>query len=975
MSLTQDQLTRLANNPVRGINTVVNAVENNWFDRKININSKSHPFVLATDLILGTTHGLLNRIDDGISKLFPVHARNISDLSKHMSDDERVGMFATPSSCTLQFAIEEGTFMSIAKDEVEQMGKSVFSYKTLLLPKDSEITLAGYVFALVNGVRIRYSDKTGYQVVYDDSTNNPFFPIQNNLLKRESVIINNKTYLLVDVPVKQLECQVLENITANEASGCNGLINYKDYLYACRAFLIKDGRMTELKVTYDQDVFDPQTPTLALNIDTTNRRIKYEIPDVYISNRLGLGTVRIYTYTTKGELSKDFTDTDTTSIRANYQDYRFGAGTLGDYSSGIRNVGGTAWRALSVTSGGSNATSFDIIKRNFINGRRQRVTPITENNLMGTVEEYGYSAVKTIDYLTGRSYALTKELPIHDNKKFYSPMNCYVGSHLASANDLIASGMVIDNGKRITIPHNLLFDVTTPTTNMVNDYNTNRYAGFSNDQIVDLINRNTLVYTPFYYVLDMTNDQAVLRTYHLDQPKIRYQNFKAENSSLGYEVGVGFIDIKHEADGYVITLATESGTNYKDLDNDQVGVQLYVNPEDSNSPASLAGSLVGITEEGERIWQFKLTSKFDVDVGNVLYLNNLYQFGNPQPTTGVKLDLDIGFIFTLAGDKENTDTAMDSRIEQELFTTPMIGIIETTYSVSLGKELNKIYSRIRPLVGEGQFKRYTYDVPARYEETVYERDVNGELVIGPDGLVVVHNAGDIIFTPSGQPVLEHKIGDYVFEDGELVELEPKDLKYHWDFIAFDGSYYFTKDVYDLEFAQQTKDFFTNVIDQDMSFFAAVALDRTSLVYQPRNKLGYQKVVINNNFQSYMKQDISFEVIYYLTANGHRNQNLKNNLSLSTPIVINKALFNATTISTDELVGLLKENLPSDVVGVKLGALTGDSTIDVISSVDQLNGFCVRKKLRAGGDGLLTVQEEIDVAFLPHDVGTANIGTT
>ena len=155
MKLTQDDLIRLANNPARGINQVIEEVENNWFGRKVEINSKTHPFVFATDLILGTTHGLLNRVDDSISKLFPAHARNISDLSKHMSDEERIGIFASPSTVTLQMGIEEQTLLSIAQTDRVKMGKSEFTYKTLLIPKDSEITINGFTFSILNGVRIR----------------------------------------------------------------------------------------------------------------------------------------------------------------------------------------------------------------------------------------------------------------------------------------------------------------------------------------------------------------------------------------------------------------------------------------------------------------------------------------------------------------------------------------------------------------------------------------------------------------------------------------------------------------------------------------------------------------------------------------------------------------------------------------------------------------------------------------------------
>jgi len=62
-----------------------------------------------------------------------------------------------------------------------------------------------------------------------------------------------------------------------------------------------------------------------------------------------------------------------------------------------------------------------------------------------------------------------------------------------------------------------------------------------------------------------------------------------------------------------------------------------------------------------------------------------------------------------------------------------------------------------------------------------------------------------------------------------------------------------------------------------------------------------------------------------------------------------------------------ENLPSDVVDVKINAVSGDSTVDVISAVDELSGFSVRKKLVLGDNKLPSVQEDVKVDFLQHDV--------
>ena len=975
MALSQDDLIKLANNPIRGINTVVNDVETSWFNRRININSKSHPFVCATDLILGSTYGVLNRIDDAISKLFPRHARKLTDLSRHMSEEERFGIFGNPSSGTLQFAIDEETYMSLAKDVTVELGKSTFMYKLLLVPKDTEITSNGYVFAIENGVEIRYSLQTGYQIVYDDTTNNPFSPIADNLLKRDRKVIDGRVYLIVDIPARQLGCKAVENLTSNESSGCLGEIQYADYIYGVSAFIIQNGVRKPLLVTFDQDVFAPAVPTLTLELDTVAKSFKYQIPDVYIANKLGVGTVSIYVYTTKGALELDLTKTDIDGIKVNYQDYRYGAGKVNEYSAGLINTGGVAWQMMGPSSGGTTPLTFEQLKQAWIDGRRQRVIPITENNLVGAVENYGYSSVKAIDYLTGRSYAVTKELPLQTNKKFFSPMGCFVGSYMASANSMVASGVVIDNGQRVTIPHNVLFDVTTPITKLVNRLTKDEYMGMGTEQIVDLIGHNTLVYTPFYYVLDMTNAQAVLRTYHLDQPVLNYQTFKSENAALGLEVGVGSIAIEHQDDGYLITLVTSSGTSYKELDNNDLGLQLSIQPLDSSSLANMAATLYGTTPEGERVWQFKLETRFDIDTSDVIYFNNFSQFGQVQPSTGTLLDMEMTFIFTHTGDKLETGTESDAKIDDTLFRTEMVAIIETQYSVTLGKKLSNLYSRIRPLVGEAQYKRHKQDIPQTYETAIFKRDANGDLVFENGEVVILHRAGDPMYTDTvpPKPILKYKVGDVVVdENGKPIEVSPRDLKYHWDFIAFDGAYFFSKDPYDKTFAQDTKRVFLEVISKDMEAFTETALDRTNLVYQPRSKLGFQQVLVNNNSRSFLKQDLSFVVTYYLTKNGMKNENLKTALEKSTPQIINTSLFDAKTIGVNDIATLLKTDVSKEVVAVKLNALAGDESIDVISNTDNLTGFSVRKVLAPGGTGQVSIREDIDVVFLLHDAGSVEM---
>lgn len=967
MTISQEELERLANNPMRGINLIVNEVEQNWFNGTVQLNSKTHPAVLCMDIILGTSHGFINRVLDATSRIAMRHARTVSELSRNMGDEERYGLFASPSSTVAQMGMNVDTFMELALERTLTVGKASVTYKELLIPKDTTINVNGYDFAISNGIRIQYNERNGWKVVYDGETNSPFQPIGSNVLVRDFKQVDDRLYILINIPVVQLSCKVSENFTVNDASGCRGTITYNDYLYGVRAFLVQNGVMNEVRVSYDQDVFDPLKVTLALDIDTVNNRFNFEIPAVYIDNQRGLGTLRIYTYSTKGELTKNFTQVSPADIPANYQDYRFGAGELDPYSVPFRTAGSIAWQIIEMVTGGQNPVPFNEMKQRVIDGRQQRTTPITENNLKGAVQNYGYNPVKAIDYVTKRAYALTKELPTQANKNMSAPMACFVGSYLASVNDLVASGVVLDNGNRVTIPHNVLFDVSRPTSVLINSITKAQYMGLQGESLVDLTSDRTLVYTPFYYVMDLTNKQAVLRTYHLDGPEVKHQTYKADNPSLGLEVGVGQIAIEHQDDGYLLTMVTKSGSAFKNLEDDQVGIQLSLTPKDSSSLASIAGKLVAYTSDNERVYEFHLASRFDVDVNDVLYFTNFNQFGQIQAATGTDLTAEVTFIFCVTGDKEVTRSTIDDKVNDAVFAEEMVGVLETRYSITFGQLLGNLYSRIRPLVGEAQYKRYEADVPETYLTTEYKR-VNGELVFENGEPVVLHQAGDIKYNPDGSvSLLYRRDVDIVYENGKPVELAPRFLKYHWDFIAFDGNYFFSKDDYDKQFAQDTKDYFIRVVSKDMLAFSSEALDRTVLYYQPRSKLGFQQVVINSNYQSILKQDLTFSVTYYLTESGYRNANLRTALEDSTPRQINQALYNTTTVSMADLVASLREDVSAEVVSVKLSALSGDSTVDVISNVDDLTGFSVRKRLVLSSDGLVSVEEAIDVVFLPHDV--------
>ncbi|UYE93487.1 hypothetical protein [Shewanella phage FishSpeaker] len=970
MTISQNDLLRLANNPTRGMSAVIDEIENSWFNGEIKINSLTHPAVFCMDLIVGTTHGYINELQDAVSNSFAKHARSLSELSKNMADNERVGIFATPAETTIDFIIQTNVLKKLVVPVYEQ-GSTVSNYSKLLIPKDTLINVLGYEFCLENGVEIRYSSRTGIQAVYDSSAISPFKEIETNILEKETGFTNSTEYTKIKIPIRQLSCLVKENLTSTIGSGCSGSYNYTNHLYGVRAFFTRGNVKKEILVTYDEDVFDPTTLTLTLSIDTVNKLISYNIPDVYIGNGMGVGTLDIYTYTTLGNVEKDLTNTELKSYRVNYFDYLYGSNKLSPFSAGLKNAGGIAWRLTEVLSGGTNPVSFDEMKEGVIQGRYARVLPVSDNQLTGDLSKYGYGVVKSVDFVTGRRYSVTKELPLQNSKGLFCTMGTFVGSCLTSVSDLILSGLVYNNGDRVTLPSNVLFDVSESMTYLVGKSLQEQYLNYTSEEKVKLIENKTLVYTPFYYVFDTSGNQVGLTTYHMDNPKIISQTFLSENTSLGLEVGLEYMNITKRDGDYFLEMKTKSGKGYKELLNDDIGLQVSLPSISGVELASVKAELKAIADDGERYWEAKLSTNLDIDGNDVLYFTNLYQYGNPRERVGVTLETPLYVIFTKAGElNDRTRTKTDANVDQSIFDKPMIGITESRYKVSFGRRLKTMYSRIRPLSGGTQYAVYEADVPATYpvNELLYE---NGEMVFGDDGLpVILHLAGDIRYSEINPslPILQHAKGDYVRnDDGELIFLGPKELQYHFDFIGFDGAFYFSNDSYDSVFANETKDYFVNVIDKDLTMFNKKSLDQTGIRYQPKSKIGYCPVIINNDIETSLKSDITFNITYYLTDDGMNNVVLKENLAKTTAKTVNQLLINSRTLSVSVLSKALDSGNNPDIEAIKVEAMSGGVKIDIISTRDDLSGFSIRKGLESRTDGLLTIKESIEVNFLRHNV--------
>lgn len=980
--LSFDELSKISNNPARAISLIFNNIESAIDAGGGTLNASGHPFAYMVDLVVGTQYGLISRLGDTEARNYEVHARNISDLSMNMSDEDWYGVFAEPSGTGIRFIISEESLdrYAIRYDNVD--GNLNNSYRKLVIPGDTQVIIADTPFLLENPVEIRVMDHGGYQVVYDSDRQSRLNPLSTNTPDTDFLNIDGRQYLSVHLPIRQIRIKEFPNRPINPTSGFREPIQFDDSLYAVRAFITPDGSnvRNEMAVVFNNAIFDPSQPTLTIDLKDTGV-FEASIPSVYVQNGLAIGRLTILVYTTKGKYYRDLTTLKTQYHQAEYYNYNNDKGKLNQYEAPFRSINDVMIDSLDPITGGRDAMSFEELKNIQIYGHRRRLIPVSNSDISQFMLDNGYSSVKAIDMVTSRLYRVTKDLPLQEDKlfqddtisRFNSSIGTHVGSLLTSLEELIGTGWGIDNGKRVTLLQRSVFDISQQTPFLINKADFNTLMASSNQNKIDVLGKKTMCYNPFAYVIDTTQSRSSCRIYRLSSPSIKYQTFRYENVNLGIQVGIGAINVTASSDGYAIEIRTQSDDSYKSISDSLLGLQLSFTPGSSASPATMKAQLMGKTAEGERIFRFNMPSRFDVDEFDQIDLGGFKQFGRPQDQTYIDLTTVANFIFTYGGEGHSLLSSSDMKIDQTLFTTTNIAMIETDYVLEFGRPLKSMYSRIRPMVGLAQYEKYLIDIPAIYEETIYKYitvDVGGkpmeQLEIGVDGKpIILHRRGEQMLTPAGEPIYKFLKGQTVYDqDGNPVLLEPRKMLYYFDFVGFDFNYMVSQDEYDTSYMNRIDDFFVDEVIAQLDKYNQITLDETKLVFKPRSTMGFTRCIINEAVERMLKTDLSFGVSYSLTKEGLRNQNLKDNLGISTHRIINEVL-RKDTVSISDIITKLTATAGSDVIDIRVTALAGGSSIEIITNVDNTNGFSVRKVIDQTADRYLTIKEDIDIQFKRH----------
>lgn len=932
---------------------------------EIDIVDPTNPFVFLLESSAVNTAAAMIESEMGLRRLYPSLAQTQEHLYLHMSDKDYVGRFATPAETTFTFMIQLNSLLgSMVRDSAEFCDK-------VTIPRNTEFSIEDWIFSLEYPIHIKKFDNGVVQVVYDTTQTSPLRALTTNIIdtkvRRDADQID---WLVFDIEVSQFKLNSTQ-YPVQASTVFKEVLDFTGNYYFCRVFYRNDAGSTtwfEMRTTHTDQVYDINYPTACLEV--IDNAVSVYIPSVYINSGQITGTVRIDVYTTAGALTVNLSNYALTSFGTNLLSID-DENDVNDYTNAMLDVTFIAY-SDKVVSGGTKPVSFTILREQVNNNAvGPRLLPITNAQAEANADMLGFGIVKNVDNVTNRIFLATKNLPKPTNARLLTAANISIETFITTIDGLADVEGVANNYNRYTL-----------TSSLVYVYENGKIAIYPKEQLQTLlgqtpisraesINAINYLYSPFYYVLDNTASEFELRPYHLDQPEVTGLSFVSQNPSAQLPVNTATQAIEKTPTGYRLTIVTKSGNFYKQLADNFVQVQLAFIPVGEISYAYLNGTLVGMTADDERIYQFDMVTNHDIDSNHLLYFTNFAMFADENVRTPAALTTEFSLFYTTTSiTNDFVPSAVDSMIGTFMLPNNAVAVTHETVGIQLGVSLKNLWSRSRSVASGIDYQTYETDVPMRYETDVYDTDpVTGSIfVVLPNGTLsynLLHHKDDVVLNAQDEIVYQHRKGDVILDDaGKPVALSTQNIARHCDMLFVDGIYYFSTDGAYSEYRKELPQVVSTWITQDLAKIDKALLEQTRIYYYPKRSIGLVKVMVSTDSVTFIESQQAFNVVLYVRSNVYRDNRLREELKRVTTNLISTAI-QTKVVSISEITKQLTELYDESVVSVKLSGLGGADyeTLTVVNDSDQL---CLRKKLMAQEDGTLIVVEDINFTFVNYD---------
>ena len=935
----------------------------------VDIVDPTNPFVYLLGVTAVATSAHINEAKTLTRKQYKKHALTYKELYRHMSDRDHLGVWSKPATTTLRIAVPY--------DEVLQraVGNPSTNIRTVRIPRDSRIEVNGLPLGIHYPINIDVLPTGSIQTLYDTSVTSSMQTLNTNIVEHEIVLFNGLRYINMSVPVEQFE--ISSNIfPLDNLASFTRQLGFEDTFYYARAYLQNtSNQWEEISTTHSIDVYDPLKPTLV--IEVLDGSVICYLPDIYTTSGLTGSAIRIDIYTTRGEMSLNLSEFDSSQFSAEW--INLDTFSVNTYTAPLQALSQILIYSTEYLRGGRAALSFEQLRDKVVYRVDDNLPLVTNEQIRVAMELYGYSFQKYIDNITDRMYVASKPLPLRTRNG--------LSTSITALNALCLIGTVNDapgytnslrvNGSRWTITNDALFKDVDGIIRLMPDAIHDAFQDSNNTtQTLISLNEDKYFYTPFHYVLDNTGSVLRVRPYRLDDPAVTYRLFEEQNDDLDYSITTTTPDINlvkvsgsnyHDRYELVITVALPSSVNREEIQlqlkkTRADGTAFYLNASKDD---------LNLTPQGRIVFRFELITSFDINHNNQIELINFKSQSSSTNSLFVDLESDFSLLFVI--DQNINNTYNTSAFENDIvkFTNigaswNVIGASKEIIRLKLGEYLPYLYAPCRRTIGEPTYARYAADVPAVWPEIVYKPDpltgfeyqiINDEVV-----LTVLHEAGDPITDQHGNPTYLHYEGEIMVdsEGSPLIET-PASIDMQVGLTLLDAKYRYATTADIIAYRESLSDDMLLYMSNEIKSIGDRLTERTEVYFKPKGVSKDVQVYIGGGLQTTINSELNFNVTFYFTPSGIRSVGLRTQLEREARKVISLYV-QKKTVSISKLYDDLKALAGDDLVGLDMDKLGPNKDLSVIQLVDDGASFAIGETIVRLTDGTLDVVDNIEIRF-------------
>lgn len=890
---------------------------------EVDIVDCSNPTVFLLESSVTHTCSALDKIEQSTRNGYASLSVDMEGLYRHMGDKDFEDIFAVPGFGYFRFIIEKSSYLKALSVNSSGVEEVVFA-------KDTVVTVGESHFQFDRALAIQGSGQISVVQYPEDDTANPSDTSVLDVftIKDDAGI----EYIIFDTKLRQLlktssSFDVTNSVAFEETMEFTG-----DF---CQAKLYRrvNGSWSEIDTTFADQRYDISKPIVLLKVVGQTLTLSLS-PSTLLNQDVGNELLAIVYSTDSGVVGEYLTKTTVDGFQ-NQNLLR----ELNTQEAAVSNIAFEV-SLIGTNYGGQSALSEEALRSRIIsNSTGTNDAPVTNNNMVVSVKDYGYDLISLRTQLNQQEWIVSSGIADID------PIHLGIGiayeSIRTNMDGLEETGLLRRFTGSNTLLPELLIDGSDSTIS--NSGYVLNLRLLNVPERIKQINNLDLRYSPLHYQIVEDNGLLSMLPYQLTLPTIDTINIRHRNDTGVARMATQAVTVNYRETGYQIRVGLKNHDGFEGRVATEFFAQLswVVNGVRVFIPLSVSAG-VDYPFIGEAL----IPTEWELDGDNIVVsaMDSTGATDNYHMPLNGAISIYYGFRYV--------DSGYVGGILQEEIYSPSSNyypVAKEDLTIKFGTSLPNLYRDITTVGDVVEYETYSDDVIATNDSTAIRIDNNSPLPFTLDSECRVQfkeptYQNDPILDQNGDIVYLHRKGDFVLQNGQPVVKSVDERLFDLELMTFDAKYLFATDPDTINYVDEVLSFIQTSATTNLSEVVALGGDHTQVYYRPSTSVGKYGSI---------ERELSPTINVYVADGITQDETLVEQLQASILKIFRvKLLSNETSVS--RLTTALEDELTAIVTDINITGMPEGPL-----SIPENSRFNIKKKLYVADNGI-GVTEDIVV---------------